>query len=64
MHSIANPGFLKMHADFNWHKKLKLYRRLNVLIYLNKDWDPEWGGDFRLGTKERNRIRVAKSIYP
>ena len=38
IHSTINQGFLKMHADFNWHRRLKLYRRLNLLIYLNKNW--------------------------
>ena len=36
-HEIKQGGFLKVHADFNTHKALKLDRRLNVLIYLNKD---------------------------
>ena len=37
IHFIKPPGFLKMHTDFNWHQKLKIDRRLNMLIYLNKD---------------------------
>ena len=37
-----------MHADFNWHERLGLYRRLNVLIYLNRDWDKSWGGGLDL----------------
>jgi hypothetical protein len=37
-HQLVKGGFLKIHADFNWHPKLKLDRRLNVLVYLNKDW--------------------------
>ena len=37
---------MKIHADFNKHSSLDLDRRLNVLIYLNKDWQSQWGGDF------------------
>jgi hypothetical protein len=32
IHSTGQNGFLKIHADFNWHKRLQLYRRLNVLV--------------------------------
>ncbi|HVR38394.1 MAG TPA: 2OG-Fe(II) oxygenase [Thermoanaerobaculia bacterium] len=48
LHQIEPGGFLKVHADFNVHPKLKLDRRLNMLIYLNKDWRDEWGGHLEL----------------
>lgn len=44
IHAIGRGGFLKVHTDFNWHGKLQLHRRLNLLIYLNEDWQEEWGG--------------------
>jgi len=37
LHQIEPGGFLKVHADFNVHPKLNLDRRLNMLIYLNRD---------------------------
>lgn len=49
IHSILPGGFLKMHTDFNWHAQLQAWRRLNVLIYLNEDWQDEWGGELLLG---------------
>ena len=48
LHQIEPGGFLKVHADFNVHPKLKLDRRLNLLIYLNKDWKEEYGGHLEL----------------
>ena len=48
LHQIEAGGFLKIHADFNVHPKLKLDRRLNVLIYLNRDWRDEYGGHLEL----------------
>ena len=51
IHSTGEGGFLKLHADFNWHKKLKLYRRINILVYLNKDWKKEYGGQIELAGK-------------
>jgi hypothetical protein len=52
LHQIKPGGNLEVHADFNYHKKLKLDRRINVLIYLNKDWKEEYGGHFELWNRE------------
>ena len=62
IHSIGTGGFLKIHADPNWNTKLKLYRRLNVLIYLNEDWKDEWGGHLEFWTK--NMKTCEKKIVP
>ena len=37
-----------MHADFNHHGPLNLERRINVLIYLNRDWQDDYGGQLEL----------------
>ncbi len=47
-HEIANGGHLSMHADFNHHIPMNLERRVNVLIYLNRDWREEYGGQLEL----------------
>jgi hypothetical protein len=47
-HEIKNGGHLSVHADFNHHKPMNLERRINVLIYLNKDWKEEFGGQLEL----------------
>jgi hypothetical protein len=44
LHQIGAGGYLKIHTDFNFHQRLKLHRRLNLLLYLNRDWQAEWGG--------------------
>ena len=46
VHEVRNGGHLSIHADFNFHPGLKLERRVNVLIYLNRDWQPDFGGQF------------------
>lgn len=48
VHRTKTGGYLKVHADFNKHPQLSLDRRLNLLIYLNEDWLPEYGGDLEL----------------
>lgn len=52
LHQIEPGGHLKVHADFNRHKRTNLERRLNVLIYLNRDWKDEYGGAFELWNED------------
>jgi Rps23 Pro-64 3,4-dihydroxylase Tpa1-like proline 4-hydroxylase len=52
LHQIKPGGNLEVHADFNFHPKLKLDRRINVLVYLNKDWKEEYGGHFELWNRD------------
>jgi hypothetical protein len=52
LHQIKPGGHLEVHADFNFHPKIKLDRRINVLVYMNKDWKEEYGGHFELWNKE------------
>lgn len=59
IHSITTDGYLKVHADFNWHKQLQLYRRINLLIYLNPGWNPNWGGELELWTQDMKRKEVS-----
>ncbi|SMO43340.1 Proline 4-hydroxylase (includes Rps23 Pro-64 3,4-dihydroxylase Tpa1), contains SM-20 domain [Thalassovita litoralis] len=55
IHKTLNGGHLDIHADFNVHKAMRLERRLNVLIYLNKDWQPEYGGSFEVWDNDMTR---------
>jgi len=48
VHEVKNGGHLDIHADFNLHKPMRVQRRINVLIYLNEDWQPEYGGQFEI----------------
>jgi Rps23 Pro-64 3,4-dihydroxylase Tpa1-like proline 4-hydroxylase len=52
LHQIKPGGKLAVHADFNRHADLNLDRRINVLIYLNKDWKEEYGGHFELWNRD------------
>lgn len=61
-HEIKKGGLLKVHADFNKHYELDLDRRINVLVYLNKDWKEEYGGHFELWNKEMTKCE--KAILP
>jgi Rps23 Pro-64 3,4-dihydroxylase Tpa1-like proline 4-hydroxylase len=62
LHQIEPGGFLKIHADFNVHPKLKLDRRLNMLVYLNKDWRDDYGGHLELW--DRDEAACREKILP
>jgi Rps23 Pro-64 3,4-dihydroxylase Tpa1-like proline 4-hydroxylase len=62
IHQTEPGGFLRMHADFNRHPKLKLDRRLNLLIYFNRDWPEEYGGHLELWSQDMGRC--VKEIAP
>jgi Rps23 Pro-64 3,4-dihydroxylase Tpa1-like proline 4-hydroxylase len=62
LHQIRPGGLLEVHADFTYHKGLRLDRRINVLIYLNKGWKEEYGGHFELWDREVKRAQ--KKILP
>jgi hypothetical protein len=55
LHQIERGGFLKVHTDFNWYGRLKLDRRINVLLYLNQDWQESYGGHLELWTADMSR---------
>jgi hypothetical protein len=55
LHQIEPGGYLKIHADFNRHPKFGLDRRLNLLLYLNEDWQEEYGGHLELWNQEMTR---------
>ena len=70
VHLIPKGGKLDVHVDFNIHPKLKLHRRLNVLVYLNKKWKEEWDGDLQIweGFKDNrgdhHLLKLHDRIYP
>lgn len=48
LHQSIAGAFLDVHVDYNIHPKTKLHRRLNILIYMNKDWRDEYEGHLQL----------------
>jgi len=52
LHRIERGGKLDIHADFNYHKTTGWRRRLNMITFLNKDWDTSYGGSTEFWNKE------------
>lgn len=59
LHETNRGGHLGVHADFNIHKGMNLLRRINLLIYLNDDWSPDWRGDLELWSTDMKERRHA-----
>jgi len=58
LHQIQPGGLLKIHADFNFHPVLKINRRINLLLYLNKEWDENYGGELQLWDRNMSKCEV------
>jgi Rps23 Pro-64 3,4-dihydroxylase Tpa1-like proline 4-hydroxylase len=52
LNCILTGGHLAVHCDGNWHDDMAVHRRLNVILYLNKNWQEEWGGHLELWDKD------------
>lgn len=63
IHQSGKGGFLNIHADFTVHPHHRNWqRRVNVLVYLNKDWEEEWGGKLELW--DRQMTACEKKVLP
>lgn len=66
-HENLHGQELDPHVDFNYDEAQQLHRRLNVIIYLNKGWQPEWGGAIEIHSNPRdpaaNQIRGFDPIF-
>jgi hypothetical protein len=47
-HIHRRGGKLNTHLDYSLHPKTKMQRKLNLIIYLNPNWQPQWGGSLGL----------------
>jgi Rps23 Pro-64 3,4-dihydroxylase Tpa1-like proline 4-hydroxylase len=66
-HENLHGQELDPHIDFNYDPPTKLHRRLNLLIYLNEGWRPEWGGEIELHSNPRrpaeNQVKAFSPIF-
>jgi hypothetical protein len=58
-HLIPPGGLLMVHTDFNRSPVTRRYRRLNLLVYLNREWkDEKHGGALELWDERGPSVRV------
>jgi len=55
LHQILPGGLLGVHADFTHHVDYDLERRVNLLLYLNKNWEDEYEGHLELWNRDASR---------
>ena len=63
-HVVPAGGRFDVHADRNIDQNTGLARKLAMLIYLNKDWKPEYGGQLELWDTTGSRCeKVVEPIF-
>lgn len=55
-------GLLDVHVDGNYHDASGLNRRINVIFYLNPEWENGWGGEF--GLYNEDGTELIKKVAP
>lgn len=52
-HAHGRGGKLNVHLDYSLHPKLKLERKLNLIVYMTKGWEKQWGGGLQLWSHDQ-----------
>lgn len=64
LHQSINGAYLNVHVDYNIHPKTKYHRRLNVIIYMNKNWIDEYEGHLELWDLSKNNKNLIVKFAP
>lgn len=64
LHQSINGAFLNIHVDYNFHPKTQLHRRLNAILYMNKEWKDEYEGHLELWDLAEGRSEMLEKISP
>ena len=62
LHQGGDGSFLDIHIDFNIHTERGIHRRINLLIFFNKEWKEEYGGHTELWNSDMTKLE--KKVFP
>lgn len=64
-HIHKSGGKLNTHLDYSLHPKLKKQRKINIILYINSNWNTGWGGHLGLwGNESSDPGPLIKQIEP
>jgi Rps23 Pro-64 3,4-dihydroxylase Tpa1-like proline 4-hydroxylase len=61
LHAYPSGGKLDTHLDYAIHPVTGKERRINIILFLNKDWNEEYGGDLQLWDAE---LKTCSQVMP
>ncbi|MBA2746547.1 MAG: 2OG-Fe(II) oxygenase [Flavisolibacter sp.] len=59
LHQGGSNSFLDIHVDYNLHPLEKKQRRLNLILFLNRDWEASWGGALEFWNQDVSECKHA-----
>jgi len=62
IHIHPTGGKLDMHLDYEKHPFLNKERRLNIILYMSKDWKEEWNGETQLWDKDLSKCIIKSPV--
>ena len=62
LHAHPRNGRLNIHLDYEKHPHMNKQRRLNVILYLSKEWKEEWNGDTELWNETMTECKIKSKV--
>jgi hypothetical protein len=62
LHQGGKDSFLDIHVDYNLHPLHRKQRRINLILFLNTNWEKDWGGALEFWNNDVTKCE--QSILP